>query len=308
MSARCRGCGDSRWTTRSSTPGWRRFSRATPPIPAPGPAPSRARRRIDRPRAAIVAMLEAQQARRDSPPAARAAVAALADPSTVAIVTGQQAGLFGGPLFTLLKAVTAIRLSARLSREHGVTAVPVFWIDAEDHDWDEIAGCGVLAADQTLRRVRGRRARGRRRAHRRVAALHRRHRRRARGTGGDAAGHRVHRRACSTPFARPISRGAGSPRRLAGSSTACSARTAWWSTTRRTRRPSRLRRRSSRRELEHAGADDAPGGRGRRRPGGPRLPHAGVAARVVGGAVRPAGRPPRHPRRPATGSSSATNR
>ncbi len=56
---------------------------------------------------AIVAMLEAQQARRDSPPAARAAVAALADPSTVAIVTGQQAGLFGGPLFTLLKAVTA---------------------------------------------------------------------------------------------------------------------------------------------------------------------------------------------------------
>jgi len=107
----------------------------------------------DRPRAAIVAMLQAQQARRNSPPAARAAVAALASPSTVAIVTGQQAGLFGGPVFTLLKAVTAIRLSARLSREHGVTAVPVFWIDAEDHDWDEIAGCGVLAADQTLRRV-----------------------------------------------------------------------------------------------------------------------------------------------------------
>lgn len=106
-----------------------------------------------RPRAEIVSMLEAQQARRDSPPAARAAVAALAAPSAVAIVTGQQAGLFGGPLFTLLKAVTTIRLAARLSREHGVAAVPVFWIDAEDHDWDEIAGCGVLAADQTLRRV-----------------------------------------------------------------------------------------------------------------------------------------------------------
>ena len=51
---------------------------------------------------------------------------------TVAIVTGQQAGLFGGPFFTLLKAVTAIRLANRVTREHGVPAVPIFWIDAED--------------------------------------------------------------------------------------------------------------------------------------------------------------------------------
>lgn len=107
-----------------------------------------------RPRAGIAAMLAAQQARRGSPPAARAAAEALAGADTVAIVTGQQAGLFGGPLFTLLKALTAIRLAARLGRDHGVRAVPVFWIDAEDHDWDEIASCGVLAADQTLGTIR----------------------------------------------------------------------------------------------------------------------------------------------------------
>ncbi len=159
-----------------------------------------------RPRAAIVAMLEAQQARRDSPPAARAAVAALADPSTVAIVTGQQAGLFGGPLFTLLKAVTTIRLSARLSREHGVKAVPVFWIDAEDHDWDEIAGCGVLASDQTLRACSGARSRRRRRTHHRVAALHRRHRRRPGRADGHSAGHGVHGRLARRP-ARRLSAG-----------------------------------------------------------------------------------------------------
>ncbi len=70
--------------------------------------------------------------------------AKLADASTVAVVTGQQAGLFGGPLYTLLKAMTAIRLAARTSREHGTVVVPVFWIDAEDHDWNEIAACGVL--------------------------------------------------------------------------------------------------------------------------------------------------------------------
>jgi bacillithiol biosynthesis cysteine-adding enzyme BshC len=98
-------------------------------------------------------MLGAQQARRDSPPESVAAAASLADSSTVAVVTGQQAGLFGGPLFTLLKAVTAIRLARRIGQEHHVPVVPVFWIDAEDHDWDEIASCGVLGADQALRRI-----------------------------------------------------------------------------------------------------------------------------------------------------------
>ncbi len=106
-----------------------------------------------RPRAAIAAMIGAQQARRHSPPESQAAAASLAEPSTVAIATGQQAGLFGGPLFTLLKAVTAIRLARRISQEHRVSVVPVFWIDAEDHDWDEIAACSVLAPDQTLRTI-----------------------------------------------------------------------------------------------------------------------------------------------------------
>ena len=71
----------------------------------------------------------------------------LADPRTVVIITGQQAGLFGGPLFTLLKALTAIKLAEQVSRDHGVTVVPVFWIDAEDHDWPEVSSCTVLDGD-----------------------------------------------------------------------------------------------------------------------------------------------------------------
>ena len=79
--------------------------------------------------------------------AARAAAERLGDPATVAVVTGQQAGAFGGPLFTLLKAVTAIQLARRVSADQGVSAVAVFWVDAEDHDWEEVRSCTVLDAD-----------------------------------------------------------------------------------------------------------------------------------------------------------------
>jgi bacillithiol biosynthesis cysteine-adding enzyme BshC len=104
-----------------------------------------------RPRAAVAAMIASQQARRGAPAGSVAAARALADAGSVAIVTGQQAGLFGGPLFTLLKAVTAIALAARVEREHGTRAVPVFWIDAEDHDWDEVRSAAVFDADMTRR-------------------------------------------------------------------------------------------------------------------------------------------------------------
>jgi bacillithiol synthase len=98
----------------------------------------------------IADVVQAQQRHRSAPPDAIAAAAKLRDAKTVAVVTGQQAGLFGGPLFTLLKAVTAIQLAERVSKDHGVPAVAVFWIDAEDHDWDEVRSCGVLDNDLTF--------------------------------------------------------------------------------------------------------------------------------------------------------------
>jgi bacillithiol biosynthesis cysteine-adding enzyme BshC len=97
-----------------------------------------------RPRDLIADVVTAQQRRRGAPAAALAASAQLRDPSAVAIVTGQQAGLFGGPLFTLLKAITAIEVAERVRTEYHVPAVAVFWIDAEDHDWDEVKSCGLL--------------------------------------------------------------------------------------------------------------------------------------------------------------------
>lgn len=103
--------------------------------------------RHPRDRDVLADIVEAQQRRRGAPPDALDATARLRDPRTIAIVTGQQAGLFGGPLFTLLKALTAVRLAERVAAEHRVPAVAVFWIDAEDHDWDEVKACGVLDSE-----------------------------------------------------------------------------------------------------------------------------------------------------------------
>jgi len=109
--------------------------------------------RHPRQRDAIADILDTQQRRRGAPPDAVAATARLRDPRTVAVVTGQQAGLFGGPLFTLLKALTTLRLAERVAAEHRVPTVAIFWIDAEDHDWDEVRACGVLDAELNLREV-----------------------------------------------------------------------------------------------------------------------------------------------------------
>lgn len=61
----------------------------------------------------------------------------LAEPHAVAVVTGQQVGLFGGPLYTIFKALAAVKLARRLCDE-GSCAVPVFWFATEDHDLEEI--------------------------------------------------------------------------------------------------------------------------------------------------------------------------
>ena len=107
----------------------------------------------DRRRADMAAIIAAQQERRMAPAPAREAGRLLNDRRTVAIVTGQQAGLFGGPLFTLLKALTALKLAEQVARDHQVPAIAVFWIDAEDHDWEEVRSCTVFAEEFTPRTV-----------------------------------------------------------------------------------------------------------------------------------------------------------
>lgn len=86
--------------------------------------------------------------------AARENLQKLKDPETVVIITGQQAGILTGPLYTIYKAVTAIQLAAEVYRRTGIKAVPVFWVAAEDHDYAEIDHLDFVDCNQKLSRLK----------------------------------------------------------------------------------------------------------------------------------------------------------
>jgi len=65
----------------------------------------------------------------------------------LAVTTGQQPGLFTGPLYTVHKALSAIALARRLEKERGVPVVPVFWVAGDDHDFAEANHAWVLGRD-----------------------------------------------------------------------------------------------------------------------------------------------------------------
>lgn len=69
-----------------------------------------------------------------------------------AVVTGQQVGLFGGPLFSLFKALTTVKL-ARESTDAGLNSVPVFWLATTDHDLEEISHVSILGPDGSLQKL-----------------------------------------------------------------------------------------------------------------------------------------------------------
>lgn len=68
----------------------------------------------------------------------------------LAVTTGQQPGLFTGPLYTFHKALSAIALARRLERERGLPVVPVFWVAGDDHDFAEANHATVLGRDGEL--------------------------------------------------------------------------------------------------------------------------------------------------------------
>jgi bacillithiol synthase len=69
------------------------------------------------------------------------------------ITTGQQAGLFTGPLYTVYKILTAIRLAEALEKALGIVVLPTFWTASEDHDWAEVSHTYLVDQSNRLRRL-----------------------------------------------------------------------------------------------------------------------------------------------------------
>ena len=101
-------------------------------------------RRID---AALLATLAEQQAALPASGARDRNLEALASGHTAIVVSGQQVGLFLGPLYTFYKAATAVAAARAIEAESGVRCVPLFWLQTEDHDFAEIAGCTTARRD-----------------------------------------------------------------------------------------------------------------------------------------------------------------
>lgn len=85
--------------------------------------------------------------------AAQSQIEKLRDKRAVAVLCGQQAGLLSGPLYTIYKAICALKLAAKLEGELARPVVPVFWIAAEDHDFSEANHCYVLDKEGKPRRI-----------------------------------------------------------------------------------------------------------------------------------------------------------
>ena len=102
-------------------------------------------------RKAVADVLERQNRNFGTGEATIANIAALRS-GALAVVTGQQVGLFGGPAFSLYKALSAVKLASE-ARALGIECVPIFWLATEDHDLDEVDEVRLMKPDGQLERL-----------------------------------------------------------------------------------------------------------------------------------------------------------
>jgi bacillithiol biosynthesis cysteine-adding enzyme BshC len=104
----------------------------------------------DYPRAEIAKILQRQNRQWGAGEPTENQIAALEKNGSVAVVTGQQVGIYGGPLFTLYKALTCLKLAESLRARTGREVVPIFWLAADDDDIVEVNRLTVMNRENEL--------------------------------------------------------------------------------------------------------------------------------------------------------------
>jgi bacillithiol biosynthesis cysteine-adding enzyme BshC len=84
----------------------------------------------------------------------KANIGSLKEKNTLTVVTGQQLGILGGPLYTFYKIITAIKLAQHLKERYDAyNFVPVFWLEGDDHDFEEVRSIGILNEANELTKI-----------------------------------------------------------------------------------------------------------------------------------------------------------
>jgi bacillithiol biosynthesis cysteine-adding enzyme BshC len=133
-----------------SSPAALRFYQHAPTMQSLENAVSRIKE-VQFPRKEIASVLHRQNKSYGCDAATLDQISELRKPDSIAILTGQQVGFFTGPLYTIYKALSAIQIAGEL-RKRGFRAIPIFWMDTEDHDLPEVTHRTVLA-DSSLENI-----------------------------------------------------------------------------------------------------------------------------------------------------------
>lgn len=99
----------------------------------------------------LAEILKAKNKKLGCGPQVLANIDLLKRPDTLVVITGQQVGLFTGPLFTIYKALTVVQLARQLSQRFPFRFLPLFWMASDDHDYAEVNSVALL--DQSNRLV-----------------------------------------------------------------------------------------------------------------------------------------------------------
>ncbi len=112
------------------------------------------RANVELPRQALADALQTQNAHWNAPKATLQNIEKLRDPKTLAVVTGQQAGVLGGPLYTFYKIITVIKLARSMQKKYpDFQFVPVFWMEVNDSDFQEISYIQYITKENQLKKL-----------------------------------------------------------------------------------------------------------------------------------------------------------